>query len=211
MRFKPGDATDSEHCVALHHEFLRCQVAFEEFKNYGTTMITAAAARAASAELQTPADPLLAFSTYNAYARFIHHLYEFLIGGTQRDIGNSQTIRAEDAERYIRADLQRFLNKTRKAIQNGTAPAWENHISYYPETVPPDFAREFREYRNKVSGHVTHQRSSLSLSEFYQRNHKYLYMLYRDSLQHWGLRTDGFPDLKEITEFTVLVEKNTPP
>jgi hypothetical protein len=33
MKFKIGDATDTAHCVALKHEFLRCDDAFKYFRH----------------------------------------------------------------------------------------------------------------------------------------------------------------------------------
>jgi len=195
MKFKPGDATDSNHCIALQHEFLRCQDAFLDFEKSATTMILQGQNR------------LLAYKAYNAYSRFIHHLYEFLLAAMARDLGDTGQLRAEEAERYITGEAQRILERTRKAIQGGTAPSWENHISYYPKEIPREFAGEFREYRNKAFGHVTHQRAHLNLSDFYEKNHKYIYMLYRDCLGWWRLRGNEFPDLKEITEFSVLITK----
>jgi hypothetical protein len=52
-----------------------------------------------------------------------------------------------------------------------------------------------------------HERSSkLSLSQFYQKYHKFLYLMYRDAMYWWGKKGEEFPDLKEITEFTVMLE-----
>jgi hypothetical protein len=197
VKFKLGDAVDRGHSTALQHEFLRCQDAFRDFTACGTTMILKGENR------------LLAYHTYNSYSRFIQHLYEFLIGAREREIGDTAEIRAEQAELSVSAQAQRILTNRREAIQNGTAPDWENDISYYPERVPPGFAKEFRQYRNKVSGHVTHERSTLSLSEFYAENHKYLYMLYVECAGSWGLLGDEFPDLKEITDFSVLVKSTS--
>ena len=46
----------------------------------------------------------------------------------------------------------------------------------------------------------------MSISEFYDKYHKYLYMLYWNCLGHWGShRDEDFPDLKEITDFSVLI------
>jgi hypothetical protein len=193
VKFTPGDAVDSDHCIAMQHEFLRCQDAYQDFRTSATTTILEGD------------NPLLAYKTYNAYSRFIHHLYEFLLAARARDIGDTGQLRAEEAERFIAGETQRILTRTRKAIQDGTAPAWENHISDYPEKIPPDFAREFREYRNKAYGHVTHERANLNLSEFYEKNHKYLYLLYSDCLGWWRVRGEEFLDLKEITEFSVLI------
>lgn len=103
---------------------------------------------------------------------------------------------------------QRVMNQYCDAINNGTAPSWVNDIGYYDAKVPEDFAKDFREYRNKAIGHVAHERASmLSLSEFYSKYHKFLYYIYRDSIHWWGKRSEEFPDLKEITEFSVMLGK----
>lgn len=195
MKFKLGDTLDADHCTALQHEFLRCQDAFDDFEKSATAMILKGENR------------LLAYKTYNAYSRFIHHLYEFLLGARARDVGDSAQVRNDEAERYILAQTQRILTRRRKAIEDGTAPSWENDISYYPKEVPKEFAKEFREHRNKALGHVTHHRAKLNLSDFYLKNHKFLHMLYRDCRDWWHLRGEEFPDLKEITEFSVSITK----
>lgn len=199
MKFKVGDATDAALCVALQHEFLRCDDAFNEFASSAKTMITQGESRR------------VAYTTYNAYARFIHHLYEFMIGAATRDRSDTAQLSPELAERYIAGHTQRILTNKREAILNGRAPVWENHISAYPEKIPETFASEFRKYRNIVSGHVKFQRANLSLSEFFDRYHMYVYMLYRDAQSWWGRMNDGFPDLKEITAFSVLVRKTPSP
>src|SRR5258708_33005043 len=105
------------------------------------------------------------------------------------------------------SNVDRIVTNKRIAILNGTAPRWENHISAYPKNAPEEFASEFRKFRNKLSGHVKYERSTLSLSEFYDRYHRYMYMLYRSCLGHWGSHVDvEFPDLKEITDFSVLIK-----
>lgn len=202
MKFKAGDKTDSDHCIALQHEFLRCHDAFEEFKAFVTILILKGDNR------------WLTYRAYNAYSGFIHHLCEFMRGAHAREAGNTkitnkkltQAQRAKLDEAYITHHAQRLLINRRMSIENGTAPAWENDISYYPERIPPEFAREFREYRNKVHGHVTHERTSkLSLSQFYRRYHKYLVLLYHDACW-WMPREQEFPDLQEITAFSLLAK-----
>lgn len=209
MKFKPGDALDSAHCTALKHEFLRCEDAFKDFETYGTIMIMKAQAEAEGKPSSSQAEKrLIAYKTYNAYSRFIHHLYEFMLGAVARENGDTAKLEAAVADCYIAGHAQRILTGRRQAILNGTAPAWENHISYYPEKVPADFAQKFRQVRNKSSGHVTHERSNISLSRFYEEYHKYVHMLYWNCLGHWGLRNTEFPDLKEITKFSVLIKKS---
>lgn len=193
MKFKIGDGTDTALCIGLKHEFLRCDDAFNEFASAAKVMIAQGENRR------------IAYKAYNAYARFIHHLYEFMIAAAARERQNTAKLAPALADRYIAGHTQRILTNRRNAILNGTAPPWENHISYYPERVPERFAAEFRRFRNNVGGHVTYERSALSLSDFYDRNHKYLYLLYRDAKSWWGRQEQEFPDLKEITAFSVLV------
>ena len=83
MKFTIGDPTDSAHCAALKHEFLRCEDAFKDFETYATMMIMRAQAEAQGAAPSiTEETRLIAYKTYNAYSRFIHHLYEFLLGAS---------------------------------------------------------------------------------------------------------------------------------
>jgi len=192
MKFQLGDLTDMALCVGLKHEFLRCEDAFNEF------------ALAAKVTIAQGENRRIAYKAYNAYARFIHHLYEFMIAAVARERQDTARLRPALADRYITGHTQRILTNRRSAILNGTSPSWENHISYYPERVPETFAARFRQFRNKVSGHVTFERSALSLSDFYDQNHKYLYLLYRDAKSWWGRQEQEFPDLKEITAFSVL-------
>jgi hypothetical protein len=199
MKFHHGDATDTDLCIVLKHEFLRCDDAFNDFASSATIMITQGENRR------------IAYRTYDAYARFIHHLYEFMMAAVARERGDTAQLESDLAERYIASHAQRILTNRREAILNGTAPAWENHISSYPETIPPTFAAEFRRFRNTVSAHAKFERSNLDLSDFYDRNHKYLYMLYRDAQSWWGRLGDDFPDLKEITAFSVIVKESPPP
>jgi len=94
MKFKAGDETDSEHCTALKHKFLRCEDTFKDFETYGTLMIMKAQAEAEGKHSSTLQERrLVAYKTYNAYARFIHHLYEFMLGAVAREIGNTGKLR----------------------------------------------------------------------------------------------------------------------
>jgi len=208
MKFKPGDSTDSAHCTALKHEFLRCEDAFRDFETYGTMMIMRAQAEAEGAAPPAAEETrFIAYKTYNAYARFIHHLYEFMVGAIAREKSDTAQMEAAEKDLYIMSHAQRVLTGRRQAILNGTAPAWEHHISAFPEKVPAEFAEQFRKMRNKISGHVTHERSAISLSDFYDEFHKFVYMLYQNCRGHWSLLRDKeFPDLNEITKFSVLIK-----
>jgi hypothetical protein len=184
MKFQTGDTTDTALCIALKHEFLRCDDAFQEFASAATAMITQGENRR------------LAYTAYNAYARFVHHLYEFMLGAIARDCHNTTQLKHDIAERYIASHTQRVLTNRREAILNGTAPSWENPISYFPEKIPPSFAKDFRQCRNIASGHVKVERASLNLTDFYDQYHKFLGMLYRESQNWWGRLDEEFPDLE---------------
>jgi hypothetical protein len=198
MKFQIGDAADLALCKTLKHEFLRCDDAFNEFASSAQIMIMRGETRR------------IAYRTYNAYARFIHHLYEFMLGAIARDRQDTTHLSADWKDRYIASHFQRILTNRREAILDGTAPSWENHMSCYPEKIPPSLAADFRKARNIVSGHVKFERAGLNLSDFYDRYHIYLHMLYRDVRAWWGRMGAEFPDLDEITAFSVVI-KDTPP
>jgi hypothetical protein len=109
MKFQIGDATDTALCIALKHEFLRCDDAFKEFASAGTAMITQGENRR------------IAYATYNAYARFVHHLYEFTLGAAARDRQNTAKLKHDFAERYIASYTQRALTKRRESSPARTA------------------------------------------------------------------------------------------
>lgn len=200
MQFVAGDNLDSDHCIVLTHEFFRCNDSFNQFSHYAEIMIL----KGHSKEIS--------YRAYNAYANFIHHLYEFLMGCHARDAGNTNITNKKGKERisiiegYIMHHVQRVMNQYCDAIKKGTAPKWVNDFEYYDVTVPVNFAKDFREYRNKVCGHVAFERASkLNLSDFYQKYHKFLYYIYKDSIYWWGEKESEFPDLKDITNFSVAI------
>ena len=202
MKFETGGLVDSDHCTALTHEVLRCRDEFQWFANYAALMIMNGRTREVS------------YRAYNAYSGFIHHLYEFILGCNARDSRGTKITNKKSGERtrivgsYVMHHAQRVMNQYRNAIRDGHAPNWVNNIGFYDVNVPQDFAKEFREYRNKICGHVAYERSSkLSLTQFYDKYHKYVYYLYLDSLEWWMPKGGEFPDLKEITDFCVLIEK----
>lgn len=201
MQFTAGDKTDTDLCIALDHEFIRCDNSFKEFAALGERMIRHGRSREIS------------LRTYDAYARFIHHLYEFRIGCIAREVCNTIITNKKRPEKttlidnYITSQTQRVLKRWVDDIENGTAPVWANHIDCYKIPIPTDFSRDFREYRNKIIGHVAHERASkLSLTEFYRKYHKFLFLLYQESISFWRNRATEFPDLGEVTEFSLLLE-----
>jgi len=198
FKMKLTSATDKALCVALKHECLRCIDAFNDFAASATISVTQGENR------------MIAFKSYNAYARFILHLYEFMLGAIAREQGDTTLPRGKIADAHISSHARRILRKRREAILNGTAPVWENHISAYPEELPKEFAEAFRHCRNYASVHVSAKRSRFNLSEFYDKYHLFLYLLYYDVKGWWGRVENEFPDLDEITAFSILIKGNPP-
>jgi hypothetical protein len=203
VKFKHGDKTDEKHCKALQHEFFRCHDAFTEFVALATQT------------LSTGDNKLSAYRMYNAYARFIHHLYEFMTGALARELNDTRIAKTNQevqakVEQYVTSHAGRLLRNKRQAIDNVKAPGWEQALASLPPSVPPEFAARFREHRNVVSGHVKHERAALDLSDFYQRYHFYMFLLYRDAYGWWGLKGKEMPDLDAITNFSVLVKQQPP-
>jgi len=203
MRFEVGDEIDGALLISLQHEFMRCEDSFKEFTVYAGKMIMEGRTR------------LLSYRSYNAYARFIHHLYEFLLGCAARQRKNTNIINERGSKRtkYIDAVInnyaQQCFDNWADNVKNGRAPNWANHHSFYDITVPKEFASTFRRFRNKVSGHVSYERAhDLNLSEFYQDYHKFLIYLYTDSLYMWSVENRDIPDLSFITEFSLAVEES---
>ena len=102
------------------------------------------------------------------------------------------------------------MPKRRDAILDGTAPSWENHISAFPESIPPSLPTEFRRARNIALAHAGIKRPKLNMSDFYDRFHKFLHIFYKDAQSWWGREADEFHDLEEITTFSLMISQKPP-
>lgn len=99
------------------------------------------------ASAQPHEDRRLTYKAYTAYSRFIHHLYEFVLGAVAREQGSTAKIEGAAAEALVLTHARRILRARRNAILNKTAPQWENVSANFPEEAPVDFARDFRRLR----------------------------------------------------------------
>lgn len=210
--------TDRLHCMAIRHEYLRCKDAFELFVAQGESIV-----------LQGHSHQR-AYRAYNAYSSFIHHLYELYMALFARDhqvvdIKNSPAIKAwvkdEKAKRtgeekskigahtYTDGALneQVYLqaNQWLSSIDRRTVSANVCPRSQFECMLPvdQDFGPAFRSMRNKIAGHVTYERIELvKLTEFFQKYHPYLCMLYRNvGGSSFGRYLDTVPDFGEVTSF----------
>jgi hypothetical protein len=197
MIFTAGDSTDQDFCVALEHEFFRCHEAFQQFAAVAPHLIA------------QDTDRRLAYKAFSAYSDFIHHFYEFMLGAYCRERNNTGLTKVKGSyqhtDAFINHHAQRVMTNKRDAIQNGTAPSWENALSAYPEKVDPQFAVKLRKIRNSATGHVDPERAEVALTAFYHEHHMVLYWLYRDCIWQWGPKDAAFPDWRAITSFSVSV------
>lgn len=204
----PDPQIDKQHCAALVHEYLRCKDAFIAFSSLAEEIIVRGASRHD------------AYRAYNAYSDFILHLYEFLIAAHARDLGVPEITVPKGKQKFqfldalIHSTTTKMVERKIYCIENGIAPSWENHISVYENMlpVPENFAANFRRMRNKIGGHVTYERiNEINLTRFYEENHNYLYLLYRECGDFWDRCADEFPDLEQITDFFGAISRRMRP
>ena len=193
-------AKDQGHCVALHHEFLRCEDAFYEFRDLKSQIPIEGFSRHFS------------YRIYNVYARYILHLYEFLIGALTREIElkivTNKNINLKKTFYGDGVSPEERCKAIESLIDDMTRRAVRNVVKKQEINVPGDFAEEFRKCRNKIIGHVTFERAQIDMKDFYNRYDIYLTAIFLHSQSHWGIiRQTDFPDLKQITRFFANLEQ----
>ena len=132
---------------------------------------------------------------YNAYAKIIHHLYEFLKSCVCRDASKTKSGDHEYVQKYIIVELEKIASHLGQS----------NHtIESYAE-----FARDLRLYRNKVYGHVNKERfEKYPLGNFYAKHHAYIVWLVRSSEYWWETEVSELAKHKAVQEFSNLLVFN---
>lgn len=196
MTARLDDETDRALCATISHEYLRCDDALHEFARLREAMMTVGE------------DRRLSYATYNAYARFIHHLYEFNMACAQRELQNTSfQSKGDDADRLIASHADRAIRVRRQAYNQRAF----NERPFEPLPVLIEFAKAFRIARNTSNGHAKHQRYTLSLSDLFKRYHRFLLDMHNAARHMWMQQGDQFPDWGEITAFSVVVKATVPP
>lgn len=105
--------------------------------------------------------------------------------------------------------MNKTLNLWQLKIDNNLAPSWANHRSYYEDTCPVDFGKDFRQVRNSII-HVDYRRSignnRITLSDFYKKYHKYVMLLYYSGSE-WCVKNEESINWGDITAFADLILK----
>ncbi|MHB1117778.1 hypothetical protein [Sideroxydans sp.] len=145
---------------------------------------------------------------HDAYASFLHHLYEFYSGCIKRDFRSTETVRYSVLDQMFNHEVTKLLKNRVDAIKGGYAPSWENHISVYQVEVPTEFGTQFRKIRNRTA-HASTKRSSpddeLPLGQFYEKYHNFVYLLYYSAQRLWTVKDIEAQDWKSIEEFDLAV------
>lgn len=198
MKFEIGDETDRALTTTLVHELVLCKESFERF------------AHLARINIMGRRDKSTKIKCHDAYASFLHHLYEFYVGCLKRDRRNTKDIESEALDKIFNNEVRKLLKNRIDAVEQGYAPSWENHISVYQVEVHNEFGTQFRRIRNRTA-HASTKRSvpgeDLSLAQFYERYHQFVYLLYYSGQWLWTVKDIEAHDWKAIEEFDLAIQQ----
>jgi len=196
MKFVIGDETDQALTTTLVHELVLCKDSFERFSHF------------AEMNIMGRRDKVLKIKCHDAYANFLHHLYEFYVSCIKRDRRNTKNIDNEKLNKIFNNEAKKLLKNRINAIENGYAPSWENEIRVYKIEVPDEFGTQFRKIRNRTA-HASIHRSvpgtELSLADFYHKYHLLIWLLYYSAQELWTIKDVEAHDWKAIEEFDLAI------
>jgi hypothetical protein len=199
MKYKNGDNIDNTLTTVLMHEFIQCKDSFGQFAYY------------AGLNIMGKRDKLTKIRCHDAYTRFLSHLYEFYVGCIKKDKHNLKKLDHQSLDQIFNAEVRKLLHNKIHAIENGYAPSWENHISFYQVEVPEEFGTQFRYIRNRTV-HVSIKRADpntdFSLADFYNRYHNFVCLLYYTAQWLWITEDIEKQDWKAIEEFDLFVQRS---
>lgn len=178
---------DRRLCSALKHQFLRCREA------YGDFIVASQKIR------QGDEGRAISYRAYNAYARFLLHLYDLFMAWEQRGRNNTSPIPLEQVDTVIASFARTALECVPASFNSGLVASVESSNK---------FAEAFRKARHTALRQVGHERAELKLSTFYRDHHKYLLSVFTGSIGMCGHIGEEFPDLGEVTAFAFIVKND---
>jgi len=200
MQFQHHDLTDKALTATAAHDYLRAQVAWESFIQLSGDNIGG----------REDKQHLLAM--YDAYSRFVHHLYEFYIACLKRQRQNTSNIPFAERDRVLQDETVKLMGHRAARIRRGDAPNWENPPAYYETPVPQLFAEHFRAVRNR-NAHSDHRRSlsepGISLADFYRQYHRYVLLLFEEAHRLWDIKDVESFEWGEIAAFNLSVRSGS--
>lgn len=176
--------------ITLAHEFKRCKDSFSVYLILHDSL------------LRGKTDENIKIGTYNAYVDFVSHLYEFYLACIINDSRYPKKPSPEQIDAAMHTEASRHLKIRKERILRGDGPTWD-HLSYYEVTIPNEFGKGFRKVRN-LRSHVNPQRLAFNLGDFYNKYHRFLYIMYEECIWLWDTDQEGVPkqDWGEIENFT---------
>lgn len=107
MKFEIGDETDQALTTTLVHELVLCKDSFERF------------AALAKMNIMGRRDKATKIKCHDAYASFLHHLYEFYVGCIKRDFRSTETVQSRALDQIFNREVTKLLKNRVDAIKGG--------------------------------------------------------------------------------------------
>lgn len=183
-----GPQKISEYRKSIKFEFIRAQMAFEEFFSL---------AKDKYSRLSTPAPSNVSTITklkyFDAYARWCGHVYEVI--KAQAIISQSIPVDEDSYAASFDAELQ-------KEVEKLVSTAVEQPGVIHP-SLKPDFSADLRKARNKCSFHCTNSRVKTNiLLSFMKMHHQEMFFVFHQlATKPELLGVESISDFGAIEEF----------
>lgn len=182
----------TEYRKSIKFELVRARLAFDEFFGYAGGFIT---------DQFDDSDVLSKIKIFDAYARWVGHLYESLLALVKIEDQNSvsEDSRWDITDPEIQFEAQKSLNRFNTLVQSRKIDP-NAHVSL---SLDADFASDLRKARNKCSFHCTDNRvQSDILQDFMNKHHHMAHWLYSEMFNlHGKVDTECNQDLGAINQF----------
>lgn len=182
----------AEYRKSIKFELVRAQLAFDEFFGYAGGFIT---------EKFDDTNVLAKIKIFDAYARWVGHLYESLLALVKIEKQNSvsEGSKSDVTDLAIQFEAQMSFNRFNALVQSGKVNP-DGHVSLIIDSA---FSSDLRNARNKCSFHCTNNRiQSDILQDFMSKHHHMAYWLYSEMLGlHGKIDSECDKDLGAINQF----------
>jgi len=189
--------------VALSHEFWCCQREFESFVHHAVLLFS------------MDNEKNVRIQAFTAYGNFIRHLYTFYEGmikyrnANLLDGAKGQAI-GKKISKLMNEEVKKLIRN--KALVYNSSPELDSRemMNLVESEVPEQFGTDFRQMRNRFSHAATSRinRKEVTLSDFYNRYHRYMMLLYQTCSFTWNIEKVDQYDWLEIDNFLKVIKSN---